>query len=388
MRIFFALASSPHPALRSNIWKANLHDPLVEMGHDVVLWDGGILPLFDVDPRSSACVPLRAEFTQRFLDAVSAAHRERPLELVLTYLTDSHLEPAAIRQVGERVAPIINFFCNAHQFHLVERTSPSYTLCLVPEHSWLADYHRVGALTWFFPMAANPALYHPIDVAPSYDVTFSGQRYADRATAMLALREGGVDAHVFGPGWVEAAGGAAAKAAPGGLAGRLDEARRLLGWTLQGRNPARVVRDRLDWRKLRGRFPQALHPAVSDDDYVALFSRSKIALGFLIVGDTHRLPRPLMQVRLREFEATMSGAFYLTAAFDEIALHYEPGREVVFYRSHEEMVDLARHFLAHDAERERIRRAGRERALRDHTWQRRFETLFAELRGRGLVKAA
>jgi spore maturation protein CgeB len=92
-------------------------------------------------------------------------------------------------------------------------------------------------------------------------------------------------------------------------------------------------------------------------------------------------------VRLREFEATMSGAFYLTGCFDEIAEHYEIGREVVCYRSHAELVDLCRYYLAHDAERERIRRAGYERARRDHTWHRRFETLFAELRRQGVLRA-
>ena len=32
-----------------------------------------------------------------------------------------------------------------------------------------------------------------------------------------------------------------------------------------------------------------------------------------------------------------------------------------------------------DAEREAIRRAGHERCLRDHTWQRRFEAAFREM---------
>jgi spore maturation protein CgeB len=127
---------------------------------------------------------------------------------------------------------------------------------------------------------------------------------------------------------------------------------------------------------------------VTDEEYVALFSESRISLGFLILGDTHRTSRPLRQIRLREFEATMAGAFYVTGWLDELSLHYEIGREIVCYRSREELVERCRYYLAHDEERERIRRAGHERALRDHTWRRRFEGLFADLARRGVVRAA
>jgi len=54
----------------------------------------------------------------------------------------------------------------------------------------------------------------------------------------------------------------------------------------------------------------------------------------------------------------------------------------------QELVDLSRYYLANDTERETIRRAGYERARRDHTWRRRFEDLFAELRRRRVITGA
>jgi spore maturation protein CgeB len=125
---------------------------------------------------------------------------------------------------------------------------------------------------------------------------------------------------------------------------------------------------------------------VSDPDYVRLYSSSRISLGFLLVGDSHRTLTPLRQVRLREFEGPMSGAFYLTGWMEEMALHYEVGKEIVCYRSPEELKDLARWYLAHEDERERIGRAGHARALRDHTWHRRYRWLFDELKRRGVVR--
>jgi hypothetical protein len=382
MRIFLALAASPNPGVQlSNIWKTNLYEPLVHMGHDVVLWDGGIQPLFDMPPRAPETAPARAAFTEAFMRAVAEADRAVPLDLVLTYLSDSHLEPAAIDGVRERVAPIVNFYCNnVHQFHLVERISPHFDLCLVPERIAFADYARVGARVHHFPMAANPRLYRPMDVPVRYDVTFTGMRYADRSSALLALRERGVDAHAFGPGWQGvAAAGHPDAARRSALPAPLAEALKLVRFTLEGRDPVRVVRDRLEWNRLRARHGAALHGPVDDEAYVRLYSESRISVGFVVVGDTHRTKKPGYQVRLREFEAPMSGAFYLTGYFEELDEFYDIGREIAVYRSHEELVDRCRWYLAHEAEREAIRRAGLARAQRDHTWERRFAGFFVAL---------
>ena len=387
MRIFLALSRSPNPSFTSDIWKANLHDPLVAMGHDVVLWDEGGLALFDLDPAASSTAPARARYTEGFVRAVETAHCDRPLDLVLTYVSASHLEPAAIARVRERIAPIVNFFCNnVHQFHLVKPIAPAFDLSLVPEADAVAKYRRAGAEPFFWPMAANPALYHPVPAPVRYDATFAGQRYGDRTSAILALREAGIDAHAFGQHWAPD-GGAAVPQGPGrkGSTPRpgIARAARLL---LQGKNPFRAARDMRDWERLRAGHGVALHGPVSDDGYVSLFSESRVSLGFLVLGDSHRTFRPLRQVRLREFEAPMAGAFYLTGWLPEIALHYEVGKEIVCYRSRDELVDLARYYLAHDVERERIRLAGQVRALRDHTWERRYGSLFEELRRKGFLR--
>jgi hypothetical protein len=386
VRIFLAIPGSPNAAISSGLWRANLHDPLVALGHEVVLREEGILALFDLDPAASGTAPARARFSEGFLAAVEAAHRARPLDLVLTYVHDGHLEPAAVDHVRERIGPILNFHCNnIHQFHLVRRIAPRYTLCLVPEREAIASYRRVGAETFFFPMAANPAVYRPIPGALRYDATFAGQRYGDRTALVLALLDAGIETHVFGQGWGWGPGGGASStpAAERGAAGALAQ---LAAQTLAGRLPWRAVADGLAWRSLAARHSRSLHGPVTDAEYVALFSESRISLGFLILGDSHRTLRPLRQVRLREFEATMAGAFYLTGWIEELADLYEIGKEIVCYRSREEMVDLARWYLAHDDEREKVRLAGHARALRDHTWERRFEGLFTELKRRGILR--
>jgi spore maturation protein CgeB len=60
----------------------------------------------------------------------------------------------------------------------------------------------------------------------------------------------------------------------------------------------------------------------------------------------------------------------------EIEEFFEVGREVVCFDGEPDLVDKARHYLAHESERETIRAAGHRRALADHTWERRFEAFF------------
>ena len=113
---------------------------------------------------------------------------------------------------------------------------------------------------------------------------------------------------------------------------------------------------------------------------VRMYSRSRISLGFSAVA---HLPRdgspPVRQVRLRDFEAPMSGAFYLVERFDELAEFFEPGSEVVFFENEEDLADKAAYYLRHDRDRRRIRDAGLRRAREEHTWQKRFESAFRQM---------
>jgi spore maturation protein CgeB len=112
---------------------------------------------------------------------------------------------------------------------------------------------------------------------------------------------------------------------------------------------------------------------------IKVFSRSRINLGFNTCGDTFSDADPIRQVRLRDFEIPMSGGFYLTEAFEELADFYEPGKEVVFFSSPEECADKAEYYLKHGKEREAIRKAGYRRAQQDHTWQKRLSAAFQEM---------
>jgi spore maturation protein CgeB len=111
-----------------------------------------------------------------------------------------------------------------------------------------------------------------------------------------------------------------------------------------------------------------------------ILSGYELCLNFSNVWGDGAPGSPLIpHVRLRDFEAPMSRTCYLTGYTEEIAQFYELGREIDTYRSTDELVDKARFYLANPDLAESMRQAGYERALRDHTWRRRFEQLFGKL---------
>lgn len=363
MRIFYAADSTPNPALRdSRLWHVNLYLPLCDLGHEVVSFDYPLTPHFrNLDPSD----PAQAEFIAAerpklewaLLAQVERAHRERPIELFFSYFYSAICTADTIRAIRALGIPTMNWYCNgSYQLHLVADIAPAYDYCLVPEKRRLPDYRALGANPIYFQEAANPTVYHPRDVAREHDVTFVGQRYGDRPELLEHLASHGVQVRVWGSGWLEAAGGTQTP---------LARARAWLGARIPELRPAEPL--------LR------VGPPLGDDELVAMYSRSRISLGLSSCGETHRAAERILQVRLRDFEAPMSGAFYLVEAMDELAEFFEPDKEIVFYRDRHELVDKVRHYLAHPAEREAIRRAGLRRALAEHTWQHRFSKLFGSL---------
>jgi len=78
---------------------------------------------------------------------------------------------------------------------------------------------------------------------------------------------------------------------------------------------------------------------------------------------------------MRLFEATGVGTMLLTDWKVNIGDMFEPGKEVVTYRSPEECVELLSYYLSHDDERATIALAGQSRTLNEHTYFHRMQEL-------------
>jgi spore maturation protein CgeB len=78
---------------------------------------------------------------------------------------------------------------------------------------------------------------------------------------------------------------------------------------------------------------------------------------------------------MRLYEATGVGSMLLTDEGSNLSELFEPGREVVTYAGVDDLIEKARHYLAHEDERLTIAQAGQARTLRDHTYEVRMGEL-------------
>lgn len=277
----------------------------------------------------------RRERNSRQLQALLAVHAEQGWQpdMLLMQTWGCLIDPAVLSHISNTYGTLI---CNIsmddrHQYwgRKIRGTwdgtyplIPHLNLALTAAPEAVDWYRKEGCAALYFPEASDPSIFHPMPEAGKvHDVTFVGSRYGVREKLVLALRRAGVQVAAYGSGW-------------------------------EG-----------------GRIATAEVPK--------LFAQSRIVLGASTIGHCP----DFVGLKLRDFDAPISGSCYLTQHNDDLADLYEIGKEILTYRNIDDCVAKARQLLADERQREAIAAAGRARALRDHTWDQRFDMLFSALRG-------
>ena len=371
MRILQLIESSGNAAVESQMWLRNLYEPLLDLGCEV--------DLVSTTPARAAWRArdrrALADFNERLLARFRREHARKPFDLLFAYVVDGMLDPAVLAEVRRAGVAAVNFSCNnCHQFHLVRGISRHFDYSLHAEADAGSQFREVGAQPLWWPMASNPKYFHAYDVPRDMGVTFVGANYGLRARYVSYLLEHGIPVQVYGPTW--------RYGARSPFRAQVKRWLLLTEW-IAARNPERRATASASLAahdfnlSLDCRFRDHLHPPVPDEELIRLYSRSAISLGFTEVFEANDPSKEVRRhVHLRDFEAPMSGALYCTGHLDELARFFEPGKEVVTYRGEDELLQAVRHLLTHPEEGERIRRAGERRALAEHTYHRRFASLF------------
>ncbi len=401
MRIFIAVRHANDPAaFYGGLWSGNFYPALTALGHELIESQTDLAPtsrFMDVaDGFTRQELAVRAETTARIIEELERAHARQPIDLFLSYFYNAHFDPAGFDRVHALGIRSINYYCNSiHQFANVAAIAAKVDVSWHAERDARDSYLRAGARPVWVQMAADPRVYHPVDVDRIPRACFVGQNYADRGDWMAALIEAGVPVEIYGPGWgfADPASPVAASSAPAEYLGRpqpvpgswpgyrkaardIIAAEGLVGGV--SRIGKRLVQRRSQQRQIDLFAPHARGP-VRFDRQLDVFGRHEVCLNFSNVWvDGPRGRRLVPHVRLRDFEAPMCRTCYLTGHTDEITAFYEIGREIDTYQTPEELVDKTRFYLAHPDAAERLREAGYRRALASHTWVHRFTELFSK----------
>lgn len=260
--------------------------------------------------------------------------REDSTDVIFTYLSGEQVTPETVAEIASLGIPLINLALNDKEFFVGKiRNGQSmgsrdicrhFTLCWTSTEDALKKYCVEGALPVYFPEGANPEIHRKYDIEKTIDVSFVGQCYGNRPEIIKRLSAEGFRVKAFGNGW-----------------------------------------------------PDGPLPI---EEMVRIYSRSRINLGFGGV-DGHR---DTFCLKGRDFEIPMSGGFYLTEYHPELERVYLVGSEIATYTGMADLVRKIRYYLTNPEEAERIGTRGFQRAITDHTWEKRFEKVFSLL---GLLKS-
>jgi hypothetical protein len=271
----------------------------------------------------------RDEMNKTMLRAFHEAAKLQPIDAVVGYLSGANTSPETLQEMAS-CGPAIFNFCFDDKLYFTRTWGGRYASPAGIAHAVDLNLTNVpvsrikyavhGGLSMFFPEAAHPNVHKPYDVPFEFDVSFIGSRYGWRGAFIEKLqrlvRPADITVTCFGRGW------------PGG--------------------------------------------PLSDGDLTRLYSRSRINLGFGGVG----FSRTVTCLKGRDFEVPMSGGLYLTQDNPELGLVYQVGEEILTYKDEVDCARVIQEIIADPTRADAIRKAGRARCLRDHTYEARWTAPF------------
>jgi hypothetical protein len=277
----------------------------------------------------------REEMFRFILPALRAAHSRRPVDWIFCYGGGQDVSPHILRAISEELGvPIVNMSLDDKQGWAGQSSSPwrtgavditAATDLYMTSARVACEWHMVeGGRPVYLPEGFDATFFAPRMVPHDLPVSFVGVAYGFRRTQVDFLKRHGVDVRTFGSGWASG------------------------GWL---------------------------------EDSVDVFNRSILNLGMGGIEYSEELTN----LKGRDFEIPgTGGGAYLTSFNSDLAQHFAVGDEILCYRGRDEMVELIRHYLARPEDARAIGARGRARALSQHRWLHRYETI---LRILGVLEA-
>lgn len=259
------------------------------------------------------------------------------------------------------------------------KIAPHFDLVWLTSIETKQMFDKRGCKTIFLPYAANPSL-----TRANYStkgVGFVGTPYGSRANMINAIVTNGIDVYchcknsdmLIPPGAEKPSNNRMRKTELIIKFLQFKEGRKILkGAFMNHFKQDAILRecDKLHYEN-----------AVSPSMLYQIYPKYSIALSSTSARNTGVLKKPLSIVNLRSFEIPMSGGVLMCQYTDEMNGYFEDGKEAIYYKSTDEMIDKMKYYINGKGERElgKIRNAAREKAIKNHTWYSRFQVVFDSL---------
>lgn len=271
---------------------------------------------------------------------VSLVRREQP-DLTLIVLFEDDFSTEALEE-ARRHTTLVSWGCDDHwrfQTGYMQRYAPHFDCCITTYRHSVPDYSACGQTNVVVGQwGCNQHFFRPRDGTYLYDVSCVGQNYGPRKTIMDHLWREGISVTLFGRNWPRTRRGW----------------KRGLRFTLFGRG----------WTDAR---------YAEFEELPTIYSRSKInlCLSNNMTG--------VDNIKGRNFEAPACRGFLISGPARDLDEYFEIDKEVVIYRDLDDLVYKIQYYLEHEKERENIAKAAYERCMKEHTYDKRFRSIFDQV---------
>jgi hypothetical protein len=310
-------------------------------------------------------------------------HARTPIDFFLSYLYPVQVLPEAIAELQAAGIPCVNFFCdNVREFQRVPSQYSPFALHWVPEFEALPMYRSAGLRHLHAPMPCwVPPSLRGVPEAETAPAMFIGSADMLRRDLLARAIESGGDFLIRGPGWEPQRG----EGGPPPNRSAMTTLRNQ--WDVLLTQGIRALATKVANRVRPLESPplprDRVLPAVSGEDYFKVTREAVVTIGVNRVPTARAsVRRPLVYSRLRDLEAPMVGACYLTEWTEGLGGLYDLGVEIETYRAPEELAFKLGELQRDPVRRRAMREKGQRRALADHSVARTLRRIADRLEGK------
>ncbi|MCK4306994.1 glycosyltransferase [candidate division WOR-3 bacterium] len=249
---------------------------------------------------------------------IESVYRWNP-DIVFFVLFKDEIELDTLIEIRDSMGiKTLNWFCDDHwRFDNFSKIYASFLSYVITTYKPTVEkYKLIGVKNVILSQwACNHYLYKRLKLPYLYDVSFVGQPHGDRYKIIRRIRKAGIKVETFGYGW------------PNGR--------------------------------------------VTTYEMIKIFNQTKINLNL-----SNASRGKINQIKGRDFEIPGCGGLMITGYNENLKDYYRIGKEMVCYNTVDDLIELLRHYLKNDEERETIREAGYKRVSAEHTYEERFQKIF------------
>jgi hypothetical protein len=382
MKIFlsFFQSAAEYPIPAYDFWQYYIKNGIEEAGH---LWD----ECKDAD-WALGLVPKSKEEQKKWRDNTWETTvnwlKKHPADLFLSYLYPGQVDQSAIAEIKRLGIPCINFFCDhVREFKKTPLEFGVFDLNWVPEFKALAWYKNAGFPYTHLPM---PAWVQTEDRVlrneTIHQVTFIGSKDIQRALLFEKVISGSpqLPLAIYGNGWN---GETTRKgtSSPDYTFGK----KLLFNLGVIKNQGVHAYLRKIRQKGIGSTIDNVLLSSKSAgilpfEQYNKLIADSAVTLGInRYPSFKFPIDKPDTYSRLRDIEAPMLGACYLTEWTEGIEEFYDTDKEIAVYRSVDELINKAQQLIRDGGKRQQLKKNGQKRALNDHTIPKSLEKIFKQL---------